>query len=260
MAGPGDETAAGEAGRDHLRASHADREQVIEALKDAFVQGRLTRAELGARAGLALAARTYADLVVLTADIPAAPAAAGRARPSARVRRRPLARAAAWSGGCLVIAVPAFWVAGYTDPFGPWRGVMVALFVGALWTAVGIMGYALFTAWDQKSPRRQLPPRPGGHALDGQRHGGTGQGPAPPPPRTGQPRTDLRAHQPPQHRQHTPTRAGRAPRGTRHGLTPAKPAPRPRPLLPGWRPPVPCPVFGSGGDGHGDRARARDRL
>jgi Domain of unknown function (DUF1707) len=211
--GPEDEPAA--AGRDRLRAGYADREQVIGALKAAFVAGMLTKDELDARVGLALASRTYADLAVLTADIPPGPAAAGPARPSARVRRRPLARAAAWSGGCLVIAVPAFWVAGYTDPFGPWRGVMVALFVGALWAAAGIMGYALFTGWDQKSPRRQLPPRPGGHALDGQRHGGTGQGPAPPPPRTGQPGTDLRAHQPPQHRQHTPTRAGRAARGTR---------------------------------------------
>ncbi len=217
MAGPGDEIAAGKAGRGHLRASHADREQVIGTLKAAFVQGMLTKDEMDARAGLALAARTYADLAVLTADIPAAPAAAGPARPSVRVRRRPLARAAAWSGGCLVIAVPAFWVAGYTDPFGPWRGVMVALFVGALWTAVGIMGYALFTARDQKSPRRQLPPRPGGHALDAGRRGapGSGHGPVPPGPRTGQARADLRAHQPPQHRQHTPTRAGRAPRGTR---------------------------------------------
>ena len=30
------------AGRGHLRAAHADRERVIEALKAAFVQGRLT--------------------------------------------------------------------------------------------------------------------------------------------------------------------------------------------------------------------------
>ena len=72
---------------------------------------------------------------------------------------------------------------------------MVALFVGALWTAVGIMGYALFTAWDQKSPRRQLPPRPRGHALDAERHGGPGHGPVP-RPGDGQARTDLRAHKP----------------------------------------------------------------
>jgi hypothetical protein len=69
MTGPEDPAAAG---RDRLRAGHADREQVIGTLKDAFVQGRLTRDELDARAGRALAARTCADLAALTADIPAA--------------------------------------------------------------------------------------------------------------------------------------------------------------------------------------------
>ena len=76
VAGPGDELAADAAGRGRMRASHADREQVIDALKTAFVTGRLTRDELDARTGRALAARTYADLAALTADIPPAPAAA----------------------------------------------------------------------------------------------------------------------------------------------------------------------------------------
>jgi hypothetical protein len=35
------------AGRGHMRASHADREQVIGILKAAFVQGRLTKDERG---------------------------------------------------------------------------------------------------------------------------------------------------------------------------------------------------------------------
>ena len=47
MAGPGDEIAAGAGGRSYLRASHADREQVIDVLKAAFVQGRLTKDESG---------------------------------------------------------------------------------------------------------------------------------------------------------------------------------------------------------------------
>jgi hypothetical protein len=46
------------AGRDRLRAGHADREQVIGMLKDAFVHGRLARDELDVRAGRALSART----------------------------------------------------------------------------------------------------------------------------------------------------------------------------------------------------------
>jgi hypothetical protein len=187
------------AGRDRLRAAHADREDVVETLKNAFVHGRLTKDELGLRVGQALAARTYADLAALTADIPPAPPAAGSARPPAPARRRPLARAAARSGTCLIIAVPAFWAAAYFDPFGPWRGVMVALAVCALWTAVGIMGYAMFTAWDHKSPRRQLPPRPGGQALQAGQRSGPGRGPVPPAPRTGQTRADLRARRRPKY-------------------------------------------------------------
>ena len=45
--GPQDPAAAG---RDRLRACHADREQVLETLKDAFVHGRLTKDELDTRA------------------------------------------------------------------------------------------------------------------------------------------------------------------------------------------------------------------
>jgi len=71
MAGPGDEMAAGAGGRGHLRASHADREQVIETLKAAFVQGRLDWDEFDLRVDQTYASRTYAELAALTADIPA---------------------------------------------------------------------------------------------------------------------------------------------------------------------------------------------
>jgi len=43
---PEDEIAAGSGDRSHWRVSHADREQVIETLKAAFVQGRLAKDEL----------------------------------------------------------------------------------------------------------------------------------------------------------------------------------------------------------------------
>ena len=76
MAGPGNEVAAGGQDYGRLRASRADREQVIDVLKAAFVQGRLDQDELDLRAGQALAARTYADLAALTADIPIRPAEA----------------------------------------------------------------------------------------------------------------------------------------------------------------------------------------
>lgn len=76
MAGLGDEMAAGTGGRGHLRASHADREQVIGALKAAFVKGMLAKDEFDLRVGQALASRTYAQLAALTADLPAGLAAA----------------------------------------------------------------------------------------------------------------------------------------------------------------------------------------
>jgi Domain of unknown function (DUF1707) len=220
--GPGDEPAA--AGREGLRQGHADREQVIEALKDAFVQGRLTRDELGVRAGQALAARTYADLAALTADIPPGPPVA---RPA---RRHPLARAAAGSGGCLVIAAAAVRAIDLADP-GPtpgvipkyWGTLFVLIAVLAVFGALLILGNGVNNSLEQRRSRGQLPPRPGpdGHGLHGEQGGGTGHGPIPPGSGDGQARTDQRAHKPPQH---IAARAARAPRGVR----PPRGAPVPR--------------------------------
>jgi hypothetical protein len=80
MTGPQDPAAAG---GDRLRAGHADREQVIEALKNAFVHGRLTKDEFDTRVSQALASRTYAELAALTTDIPAG---LTTAKPSAPAR------------------------------------------------------------------------------------------------------------------------------------------------------------------------------
>lgn len=71
MAGPGDEITVG---RGYLRASHADRDEIVGTLKTAFVQGMLDKDEFSLRVGQALAARTYADLAALTADLPSLPA------------------------------------------------------------------------------------------------------------------------------------------------------------------------------------------
>ena len=125
VAGPFDPRARSHA---HMLASDADREHVVEVLKTAFVQGRLTIDELRLRAGLALASRTYAELGVTIADIPAPrlkppppprsvrPAAQASADPPvAPVGRMPAgAKAAVWAafltyyGGFLVIFLIAF--------------------------------------------------------------------------------------------------------------------------------------------------------
>ena len=62
----------------YFRASHADRGRVVDILKAAFMEGRLTEDELDARVAQALGSRTYAELAVVTADIPAGQAVAGQ--------------------------------------------------------------------------------------------------------------------------------------------------------------------------------------
>ena len=59
-----------------LRASHADRDKVVELLREAAGDGRLSSEELDDRLERALTARTYAELASLTADLPIAPGAA----------------------------------------------------------------------------------------------------------------------------------------------------------------------------------------
>ena len=106
MTGPGDEIAAGAGGRGHLRASHADREQVVGTLKAAFVQGRLTKDELDLRVGQALASRTHAELAALTADIPAGLATAKPPTPAGAQGGQPVLRTGP------VITVPTVLYAG----------------------------------------------------------------------------------------------------------------------------------------------------
>src|SRR5215472_7212525 len=104
MAEPSDQTPAA-AGRGDLRASHADRDRVISTLKAAFVQGRLTKDELDSRVSQTLAARTYAELGALTADLPAGLADAGAPGRATRAQaRRPMSNAAK-AGIWVIIAV-----------------------------------------------------------------------------------------------------------------------------------------------------------
>jgi len=162
-AGPGDELAA--AGRGHLRASHADREQVIGSLKTAFVQGRLTKDELDARAGQAFAARTYAELGALTADLPAGLAGAVPPRPAARAQaRRPVSNAAK-AGTFVVIAVAVPMVLSFLTG----SPVLFLLFTPFYFTALAFLGAETLVSWREKrSHRGQLPPGaapgPGGRA------------------------------------------------------------------------------------------------
>jgi hypothetical protein len=93
IAGSGDNAAAAR-GRDdgRFRVSRGDREQVIELLKTAFVDERLTTEELDARVGQALTSRTRADLAAVTADIPAGPNVSQPPREAAQAHGQPSTR------------------------------------------------------------------------------------------------------------------------------------------------------------------------
>ncbi|MET7297225.1 DUF1707 domain-containing protein [Streptomyces griseoloalbus] len=53
-----------------LRASHDDREAVVEQLRDAAAEGRIDFDELDSRLEQTWKAKTYAELAVVTADLP----------------------------------------------------------------------------------------------------------------------------------------------------------------------------------------------
>lgn len=153
MTGPDEGIAAG---RGHLRAAHADREQVVTVLKSAYVQGRLTKDELDMRAGQAFAARTYAELAALTADLPVGvPIAPGPARASAGT----LGTAARRSGIFLLTTIALIVAALVTGSQAP---ILFAFL--AFMTASGFMGYGIVDSWHERrsatAASRPGPPKP----------------------------------------------------------------------------------------------------
>jgi hypothetical protein len=218
MAEPGDHRAAPAGGHGNLRASHADREQVIEVLKDAFAQGRLTRHELDARVGQAFTSRTYAELAALTADIPAEPATVPPSRQPARAQNRApgshTARDVAIGLVAGLIIVAAIFFGGL---------LQYAFLLVPLAFPVGIALPLVLVASRQQPPsREQLPPRPGqgGQTPEVQQPGQAGHDPAlprdrPDQARADQARADLRSDRSPPGRTHYSGRGARTPFGIR---------------------------------------------
>jgi len=151
--GPGDGTASAARGHGRQRASHADREQVIEVLKTAFVQDRLTIDELDARAGRAFTARTYAELAALTADIPAEAATTAPPRLSAR----PTGKRARGSVTVVALLIALMSVA-VTGGSLLERLAFVAMLLPL--TALLFGGLLALHAWLEHRVARQLPPAP----------------------------------------------------------------------------------------------------
>ncbi|MGP2442930.1 DUF1707 SHOCT-like domain-containing protein [Streptomyces sp. JW3] len=86
-----------------LRASHADRDRVVDVLRIAAGDGLLTADELDERLEAALSARTLSELAPLTADLPPVSATAGATVPEAKdvvrfeqVHSAPVVRTGRW--------------------------------------------------------------------------------------------------------------------------------------------------------------------
>ena len=215
IAGPEDGAAAGH-GR--LRASHADREHVIDTLKTAFADGRLDKDELDDRVGQALAARTYAELATVTADIPASPAQAPRLR---RAARSPVNREAVKWGLVAAGAMipPAMFV---TAAFGELTPLALLAFPLLFIEMIVAIIFVTITLARQRKDRShtsrgQLPPRPGqpDPIAESEPHRSTGQKPSPHPTRTEQTRADLPVRKSRQHRPHHNGQGVLASRGAR---------------------------------------------
>jgi DUF1707 SHOCT-like domain len=170
MAGPGDEMAAGAGGRGHLRASHADREQVIGILKAAFVQGMLAQDEFGLRIGLTLAARTYADLAALTADLPAGLAAARPPQPDPAPGGQKVVRPGRWIAGATAAYTGAWAYELFLSPHGGDNPSFPLLIIGGFLVYLGILIVsvgAIIVNWQDERSGGQSP-RPPGPGAGGQ--------------------------------------------------------------------------------------------
>ncbi|MGX6602881.1 DUF1707 SHOCT-like domain-containing protein [Micromonosporaceae bacterium Da 78-11] len=126
VTGPGRRSAAMES----MRAADTDRDKIAERLRAALDEGRLSLAEFDDRLRSAYAARTYADLRVLIADLPRPGMTAGevQARRDAEARRRarrlPLALLVLWTIWAGVVTVNlVVWVLvsiSVAGPVYPW--------------------------------------------------------------------------------------------------------------------------------------------
>jgi hypothetical protein len=173
MAGPGDQGSADASAGGYLRASHAEREQVVAVLKAAFVQGMLTKEELDARVGQAFASRTRGELAGLTADLPAGPiAAAPRSKTVPAQASPPANKALLWGSWVMVLLAIGLVLGAFpADSLG-------ALTVGvlSLLMAVPVAGALTLDVWREKRSHGRLPPGPArpGQGLERERDSATG--------------------------------------------------------------------------------------
>ncbi len=172
MAGLENEMAA-DSGRGRQRASDADREHVVNTLKAAYVHGLVTKDEFDARVSQAFAARTYAELALITADIPAGLAAAHqRPRPTAAPGHAP-AHANVGPGDRAIIATAIFAVLALVISIsaGPFASPAAVLLVfggaGSAFVSLFLLGTKMRGARRDKRSGGHLPPQRATHSGPG---------------------------------------------------------------------------------------------
>ena len=137
-------------------ASHADREQVIDTLKAAFTEGRLTKDELEGRVAWAAGSRTYAELATVTADIPVVCAVAPR--PGRRVRG---VGALAVFGAIPPVLIVTAVLVGSKDLAAAGLVLFLVDFLVALMAGIVAIGTAIDSRLKNRRACRQRPPYPG---------------------------------------------------------------------------------------------------
>jgi DUF1707 SHOCT-like domain len=158
--------AAGEEGDSNLPMSHVGREQVLDALKAAFVHGRLAKDEFDLRVGQVLAA--YAELDAATADIPTG---LTTAQPPETIRKshnkKLIQRGTAAGAGASVALTATIAVAARGNPVISLvvvglAGVVVAVLLAGLLTLVS---WVLDMVSSRQQPLPGPPPGPSGKAA-----------------------------------------------------------------------------------------------
>jgi hypothetical protein len=165
MAKPGDQMAAEAVGRGRLLAYPADREQVIDTLKAAFVQGLLTKDEFDLRVGQTLGSRTYAELGVVTADIPGRLIGAQLPPKRAQAQARAAGNTAVKSGVCTLTVLILWASTSAATGGGPGAALIMALFLMSIGAIVAVItalltaGIRILESRDRKRSSGQLPLR-----------------------------------------------------------------------------------------------------
>jgi hypothetical protein len=160
MPEPGNDAAPGPGG---MRASRADREQVVETLKAAFVEDRLTKDEFDGRVAGALASRTHADLAALTADLPVEPPTIRPPRKSVQSRpKNPTVRSGARVIAATSVLTGAVWAGAVLSQADAqvWGALVWTLTM--LWLGIVILvGSVMIESRRQERSDDQLPPAGG---------------------------------------------------------------------------------------------------